>query len=330
MAVYQRSGKWYADFYIGGATGRRVRRSAPSRELAKELEREWKTREFRGESLEEATEHISLHNLIGKYRKLHESGNALSTRKRDDLVFAKAKNTLGNPMLAELTLRHFEEYKADRLETVKPGTVNLELRVLRSLFTRAVEWGYLKDNPVRLVRQLRIDQKEPRFLTLDESRKLIEAADGQMKTFVALALHTGLRRGELVDLQWDDISLRKRELRVRRSKGKRFRVVPLNKIAHQHLAKNARHASSPFVFHRSSGNQWVEMRKPFWKALDRAGLPRIRIHDLRHSFISNLIASGVDVRAAQELAGHRDIQTTMRYAHLAPGRLRASVDVLTE
>ena len=67
------------------------------------------------------------------------------------------------------------------------------------------------------------------------------------------------------------------------------------------------------------------MRGSFNATLTKAGLPRIRIHDLRHSFISNLVMTGEDLRTVQELAGHRSITTTMRYAHLAPGRLKKSV-----
>ena len=82
------------------------------------------------------------------------------------------------------------------------------------------------------------------------------------------------------------------------------------------------------MFYRADGSQWRDTRKGFEAALEKAGVPRIRIHDMRHSFVSNLLMQGVDVKAAKELAGHRDIQTTMKYAHLAPGHLKDSVEKL--
>jgi integrase/recombinase XerD len=70
------------------------------------------------------------------------------------------------------------------------------------------------------------------------------------------------------------------------------------------------------------------VRKSLWNALEKAGLPKIRPHDLRHSFVSNLVAAGVDLKTVQELAGHRDISTTLGYMHLRTERLQAGVKAL--
>jgi site-specific recombinase XerD len=112
---------------------------------------------------------------------------------------------------------------------------------------------------------------------------------------------------------------------VRRSKGKRFRVIPLNDLVLQALREHPRHITSQTVFHNPDGSYWKDVRGGFNATLTKAGLPRIRIHDMRHSFVSNLVMAGEDLRTVQELAGHRSITTTMNYAHLAPGRLKNSV-----
>ena len=127
---------------------------------------------------------------------------------------------------------------------------------------------------------------------------------------------------------WNDIDFEREELRVRRSKGKRFRVIPLNDLALQALQEHPRHIASNVVFHNPDGSCWKDVRGSFCATLRKAGLPRIRIHDLRHSFVSNLVMAGEDLRTVQELAGHRSITTTMKYAHLAPGRLKGSVSKL--
>lgn len=328
MAVYRRGKSWVADYRIGGRTGRRVRKAAPTRELAKAHERDAKVKEFRGDVLEVAQEKIRLSELVRRYNELHENGNALSTRTRNGYVFERLKDALGNPILQEISERDLDQYKANRLKVVKPATVNLELRVIRSLFNRAKEWGVLKNSPARRVRSLRLEQKEPHFLTVEEGRCLSRVATGQMKTFIVVALNTGLRKGELFALKWSDIDIAKAELRVRKSKGKRFRVVLLNHTSLEALRTQPRHITSRLIFYNSNGTAWKDVRGSFRAALTHAKLPRIRIHDLRHSFVSNLVAAGVDLRAVQELAGHANIATTMKYAHLSPERLRESVAAL--
>lgn len=135
MAVCKKDGKWRADFWLGGRGGRRVRKQAPTKALAEAYEREWKQREFRGNVLEESPEAVSLASLIESYRTLHENANAPSTRKRDELVFSHLRDVLGNPLIAALRGSDFEAYKAARSKQVSPATVNLELRVIRSLFS---------------------------------------------------------------------------------------------------------------------------------------------------------------------------------------------------
>ena len=150
-----------------------------------------------------------------------------------------------------------------------------------------------------------------------------------MKGFIAVGLNAGLRKGELFRLTWGDIDFDRMELRVRENtKGKRFRVIPINEVLFEILRRHPRHFKSPYVFHNRDGSQWHDVRRSFESTLSKAGLPRIRIHDMKHTFVSNLFMAGVDSRAIQELAGHRDIRTTMKYAHLAPGHLKNSVEKL--
>jgi len=211
---------------------------------------------------------------------------------------------------------------------VSKSTVNRELDLLKSLFARAVEWGYLRVNPTRRVKKYSLETEEQKFLSPAEGAQLVAACNGQYKTFVTLGLNSGLRRGEMFALRWEDLDFEKREVHVRRSKGKRFRVVPMNRELYDALRKHPRHIKSRYVFHRSDGSPWADVRTAFRLALERCGMEGLRVHDLRHSFISNLVAAGVDLRQVQELAGHRDIRTTMKYAHLRPNQLRDSVEKL--
>ena len=327
MSVRKSAEGWRVDFYVGGRGGRRVRKVFPTKELAEAKEREWKLREFQGDVVQ-VREDVLLFEFIERYLELYSPGKTEKTRKLDGYILEHIKTYFGNRTLRSINAEDVEAYKASRLSVVKGRTVNRELDLLKSLMNRAVEWGYLARSSAGRVRRYKVDIEEPNFLSVEEGSRLISAAKGQMKTFVSLAFHTGLRKGELFALKWTDVNVSKREVRVRRAKGRRFRVIPLNGLALGALKTHPRHITSNLVFYGSAGNPWVDVRVSFNNALDDAGLPQIRIHDLRHSFVSNLVMAGVDLRAVQELAGHSSIQTTMKYAHLSPGRLRESVAAL--
>ena len=328
MSVYKRGSKWVADFYVGGRNGRRVRKSAPTRELAEAKERDAKVREFRGEIAQETKPNIPFSEFITNYEKIHEPNNATTTQRRDGLVTAHFLKFIGKALIRQITNEDIEAYKAFRKRSVSAGTVNLELRVLKSVFNRAKDWNYVRENPVEKVKQYRLDTKPVRFLSPEEGARLIETTKGQLRTFVALGLHTGMRYGEMCSLRWADVDFQNSRITVQKAKGKRFRVIPMNSFLYGILRHHPRHITSDFVLHNQDGSPWGNRRKSFATALKRAGLPRIRIHDLRHSFVSNLVMAGEDLRTVQELAGHRSVTTTMRYAHLAPGKLRASVEKL--
>ena len=94
------------------------------------------------------------------------------------------------------------------------------------------------------------------------------------------------------------------------------------------LRKIPRRLDSPYVFQRFDGNKFNKMRSGFTNAVKRAGIPHVRFHDLRHTFASQLVMGGVDIRTVQELLGHKDIRMTMRYSHLAPDHMRKAVCIL--
>lgn len=109
-----------------------------------------------------------------------------------------------------------------------------------------------------------------------------------------------------------------------------FGVVPMNEVAYRACREHPRHIKSDLVICRpdEEGTPYNDLRSPFHSALEQAGLPRIRIHDLRHKFGSNLVAAGESLAVVRDLMGHSDIQTTMIYLHLAPDQKRSAVESL--
>ncbi|AGC46598.1 integrase family protein [Myxococcus stipitatus DSM 14675] len=154
------------------------------------------------------------------------------------------------------------------------------------------------------------------------------------------ALHTGMRRGELIALQWDSMYLVSGRIIVKRNvwrgtfgspKGGRPREVPLNDVV-LNVLKAHRHLRGPFVFSDATGAYLKNdtCRNAILRTFKRAGLRPIGWHVLRHSFASHLAMGGVPLKAIQELLGHASIELTMRYAHLSPDVKKDAVRILEQ
>jgi integrase len=210
-------------------------------------------------------------------------------------------------------------------------TVNNHIGVISILFEKAVDWGYCERNPVTGVGLLRLPPQEFKFWDREQSDAflgaLLETEPEYFPLFLC-ALRTGMRQGELFALRWDDLDFVKRQLRVvwnwthgklDSPKGGRGRSIPmsaeLGHVLHEH-----RHLRGPLVFCREGGGYLSGdvVKHPFNRATRKAGVERIRFHDMRHSFASQLVMAGVPLKAVQEYLGHADLSMTMRYAHLSP------------
>lgn len=216
-------------------------------------------------------------------------------------------------------------------------TVNYTLHVLKFVFADAMDHGLISENPAAKIKPLRrdgdVDGGAVRFLKLDEITKLLDTVEGSWRTLYLIAIHTGLRRGELLGLKWGDVSLEKRLLHVRRSLN-RDGEAPLKTrdsrptVDFSDAVKDAlldlTRSDDPeedHVFLSSAGGPIDpdNVDRAFKRHLTLAGLPDIRFHDLRHTHASLLIAAGVHPKAIQAHLGHASITTTLNtYGHLMP------------
>ncbi len=174
-----------------------------------------------------------------------------------------------------------------------------------------------------------------RVLGHDGETKLLAGCDREKSLFlrplVLLALHTGLRRGEFLLLEWSRIDLDGRTIRiVNVTSNARNRIIPVNATAHTLLIDQLKKATSNLVFpsNRKPGQKLLDLKKGFKKAMELAGISHIRFHDVRHTFATSVAWAGVDTISVKHLPGHSKITMTARYAHSLADAKIAAVSML--
>jgi integrase len=241
-------------------------------------------------------------------------------------------------LLRQLSAEKIAFYEEQRIQAVSAWTVRNELTVLRHLLRLAHrKWTYLDRVPD--IELPKAPRGRTRFLDQAEIHRLFEACthskNAHLPAIVMLAIHTGMRKSEIMGLKWERISLDKdlgfnARVTLYDTKNGEPRGVPLNTDAIAALAalEPDTDKRSGSVFKRANGEDWGQIRTAFEKAVERAGLLNFRFHDLRHTAASHLAMRGRPLKEIQEVLGHKSFSMTLRYAHLSPMHLRTAVESL--
>jgi integrase len=249
---------------------------------------------------------------------------------RDEETLKLAKAFFKRKRIDEISSWDVERFKAARVKQVSKSTVNRELAILKRLFTLAADWNIVEKNPVKKVGMYRLEEKVMRVLSQVEEEKLIDAAAPHFKPLIIVAINTGMRRGELLALQWEQVDLQTSTITIKQSKNGKVRHIPINKKAQETLESILEpHTGHVFVYR---GSPIKAVKTAFAGAVRRAGIPSCRFHDLRHTFATRLVLAGVDLATVMQLMGHASISTTMKYAHPSPPHKQEAVGrlVLTQ
>ncbi|MBI3393845.1 MAG: site-specific integrase [Nitrospirae bacterium] len=241
------------------------------------------------------------------------------------------KHLIGKRLLREVTTEDLRRVQARLREKGEKsaGTVNRYFAYLRRVFSLAAKDGLLDRNPCSGIKLLP-EAKRTRFLSDGEIARLKEAMSPKDWDLVAFAIESGLRRAEQFNLRWEDVSLDAGTLTIPLPKGGRTRHVPLTPYALGMLRKADSFLVSPWVFpaptkpSRPRESQ-AFVNRVFLPALDEAGIEGASWHTLRHTAASRRVMAGADLTSVQAFLGHRDIATTLRYAHLSQTHLREAV-----
>jgi site-specific recombinase XerD len=229
------------------------------------------------------------------------------------------------------------------------ATRNRYTALAKLIYRLAEKNGKIKINPMRLVRLPKENNARVRYLnqyrpspTQLDYLKDCHDEESRLRTVIStryqhhlpefeIALNTGIRCSEQYRTKWPDVDFARHVLTIRQSKHGEQRFVPLNSVAQtmlEFLQARAPESESDVVFLGMKGEPLTSNRHWFEDAVKEAGIKGFTWHDLRHTFASRLAMAGVDLRRIKELMGHKDIQMTCRYAHLAPADLLAAVEKL--
>jgi integrase len=243
--------------------------------------------------------------------------------------------------VAEISAREVECWRDEMLGSLSVASVNRHLTLFRAILNRAVRDGRVEPQNVPAVKLLKENNSRVRYLTNGEEAHLIEALPEWLGPLVITAIHTGLRRGELLKLRWNDVDLNAGAVTIHKGKSGFTERIPINQTVRQKLARileerrqraratgDARELFGRYVFCAPGGGYLHALNRYWYPAVKRAGIEDFRFHDLRHTCLSRLAMKGADFYAIQRLARHRRPEMTMRYAHLSPGHLRTVAELL--
>jgi integrase len=240
------------------------------------------------------------------------------------------KGHFGERSLSEITPEMIDRYVDARTGKVSSATINREVACLKTMMKMALRWGRIRVNPAAGIEKLSEPERPFRILSDDEISRLIASANTDLKRLLIIALNTGMRKNEILSLKWADVKFEGAYITVRaeNSKSKRARNVPMNAAVLEAFRKLPKWSRVYVFMNEETGRQIRDFRTSFLGACKKAKIKGLRIHDLRHTAASKMIAAGVNIVVVSKILGHSDIKITMKYCHATPEDMQLGVDRL--
>jgi len=291
MALCKRGNIWWIDFCY---KGRRYREGVGCNKKEAEFvlaKRRAEVRENRFFDVRKESRE-KFDDMAKEYLRYSEVNK--KSFERDGRSIKKLSTHFEGKRLAEITPKMIEDYKIARSHQVKPATVNRELACLKHLFTIAIKWGKANSNPVKEVKLFREPLGRLRVLSREEEEKLLAASAPHIKPIIITALTTGMRRGEILNLTWEDVDFGTGFLTVGDTKNSETRQIPMSERLTRTIENVKR--TSDYIFCKEDGTSYGSIAKAFRMAVKRSGIRYCRFHDLRHTFKKEFIDDKVNMR----------------------------------
>ncbi len=279
---------------------------------------------------------VTLGQAFDQYREYCKAHNRSYRTHTETSLRAIEKQFGRDTPLARITTAAVDKFKLNRVKEVSEATVDKYLSVFKAFFNWCDVQGIFHVNPVRKVRMFRPNNQIVRYLNADEYQRLLIAAEKirwYLRPVIEIAANTGLRRGNILELRWDECDRNADVIRKAKTKNNEAVAIPMNSAVVAVLDKlEKRRNGSSYVFPHMQGEQEGEairdVKNSFRTALKKAKIEKFRFHDLRHCCASWLMMNGADLNDVRQILGHKSIAMTLRYAHLSPRYLADKVKLL--
>ena len=319
--------EWYQD-------GQRKReRIGPNKAAAEQRLREVLSARTEGRHIKKSQDFRTTFKELSKWYLALAEVQAKRSFDRDQALVRKLEPFFGDRLLKDITPALVEAYKQKRIgeksyrkQLTKPATVNRELACLQAIFSKAVKNGKADKHPAQWVKHLKTNNIRDRVLSPDEYERLMSYLPNHLKPIVRLAYFSGMRRGEILGLTWDQVDLREGfiYLKPEDTKTQEGRSVPLHDELIEMFRSMPRGLPGVPVF-TYQGKALGEVKRAFKTACRRAGIEDFTFHDLRHTAINNWRLQGHDYFRIMAASGHKTMSVFKRYNTVSQEELKTLV-----
>lgn len=294
-----------------------------------------KFREFSVESVPAATIPLSWKEFRKEYELFSSGFHSSGTTRTVIDGFNSFERYIGSiKEIKSISVREADRYISYLRVKRSVHSARKHYITLAAAFQKAVDWKYLDTNCWRMVKKPKAPQTDAPFITIEEFKKVLDAVpSSEVRNIVVVAFHTGMRRGEVMQLRWSSIDLTERMITVQNTdtfttKNRRQRSIPMNDSCYESFQQQRLgQSNSIFVF-----TVLADMVQHQFKRACRAVYgddTKLHFHSLRHSFCSNLVRNGADIKVVQSLAGHSSIAVTEKYTHYVRSDAVKAVQLLS-
>jgi len=344
MGVFKRNKRWWVRYTMPG--GKQIREHVTFTGIDPEKITEKMAEDYlsiiRAEVVQGKYENvhskksIKFEQLINRYLEYVETYKTFHSHERDVTSTKHLSRYFKGKAINSLTSWQIEKYLSARQKEVtiygRPpalASLNREIAMLRHMYNKAIEWNLISTNPAAKIKPYPEKARSLEVLSDEDFNKLYDAASEFLKPILMVAVHTGMRRNEILNLKHSDVNMEQGYILIRETKNKEIRTVSIStelKEVLKSIYENGDPEKDVYMFPGKNGLPVKSIKSSFRGALKRSGINHIRFHDLRHCFGSTLSTEGVELPVIGKLMGHKNISTTMRYLHPSPQHEKDAVE----